>query len=133
MTGGAQRVTELRAAPVLPDDRIVDHGAGLAIPQHRRLALIGDADRRHCHLGPLGDDLAAQAYDIGPDLLRIVLHPSVLRKNLAMRRLGRRQRATARVEQHRAGAGSALIDRQNGGPWHWPCSPGPKGGSIRSA
>ncbi len=34
-----------RRPPVLPDDRVGDRPAGRAIPQHRRLALIGDADR----------------------------------------------------------------------------------------
>jgi hypothetical protein len=103
----------------------------MAIPQHGRLALIGDADRGHLDLGLLGDDGAAQAYDIRPDLLRIVLCPSVLGKSLAMRRLGRRQRATTRVEQHRVGAGSAPIDRQKGGPRHKPRSPESKGDHVR--
>ena len=33
-------------ARVLPDDRVVDRLAGLAVPDHGRLALVGDADRR---------------------------------------------------------------------------------------
>jgi hypothetical protein len=31
-------------APVLPDDGVVDGLAGAAVPQHRGLALVGDAD-----------------------------------------------------------------------------------------
>ena len=42
----AQRVAQRRGAAILPDDRVGDRLAGRAIPQHRGLALIGDADRR---------------------------------------------------------------------------------------
>ena len=37
--------TSARRARVLPDDRVVERPAALAIPQHRRLALVGDPDR----------------------------------------------------------------------------------------
>jgi hypothetical protein len=37
---GAQRL----GAAVLPDDGVVDRLAGAAVPQHRGLALVGDAD-----------------------------------------------------------------------------------------
>ena len=38
-------VAAARRAPVLPDDRVRERPAGGALPQHRRLALVGDADR----------------------------------------------------------------------------------------
>ena len=40
-----QLIAEVGRAPVLPDDRVVDRLAGVAIPHDRRLALVGDADR----------------------------------------------------------------------------------------
>ncbi len=50
--GGEQRFEAIclqlraqwRGAPVLPDDGVVDRLAGLAVPDQRRLALVGDAD-----------------------------------------------------------------------------------------
>ena len=40
-----QLAHEPAGAGVLPDDRVVDRLAGLAVPHHGRLALVGDADR----------------------------------------------------------------------------------------
>ncbi len=40
----AQRGAGVGGAPVLPDDGAVDRLAGLAVPDHHRLALVGDAD-----------------------------------------------------------------------------------------
>ena len=40
-----QPLAEVGGAAVLPDDRVVDRLAGLAVPDDRRLALVGDADR----------------------------------------------------------------------------------------
>ena len=39
-----KRIAEIRGAAVLPDDGVVDRLAGGAVPEHRGLALIGDAD-----------------------------------------------------------------------------------------
>src|SRR3546814_14982608 len=43
-TLGTQLLAESGGAAVLPDDRLVDGRTGLAVPDHRRLALVGDAD-----------------------------------------------------------------------------------------
>ena len=43
---GLQPRATLGGAPVLPDDRVGDRLAGLALPDDRGLALVGDADRR---------------------------------------------------------------------------------------
>ena len=40
-------IAELRRAPVLPDDGVVDRTAGAALPDDGGLALVGDADGRH--------------------------------------------------------------------------------------
>ena len=46
VAGRLEPVAELGGAPVLPDDGVVDRLAGLAVPDHRRLALVRDADGR---------------------------------------------------------------------------------------
>ena len=48
-----QAIAEIRGAAVLPDDRVVDRLAGLAVPDDGGLALVGDADG--------GDVVAADA------------------------------------------------------------------------
>ena len=40
-----QHVARRRGAPVLPDDGVADRLAGRAVPDDRRLALVGDAER----------------------------------------------------------------------------------------
>ena len=40
----AQRRAEVGGAAVLPDDGVVDRAAGVAVPDHDGLALVGDAD-----------------------------------------------------------------------------------------
>ena len=77
-------VTRARRTSILPDDGVADRLARSAIPHHRRLALVRDADG--------GDVRRTQARAIqrlvrclnlrGPDFLRIVLHPARLWKNL---------------------------------------------------
>src|ERR1700737_1885576 len=56
---------------VLPDDRIMDRTTGRALPQNRRLALVGDADRGdRAFCG--GDHFTARRGDASPDLFGIV-------------------------------------------------------------
>ena len=42
-----ERITAARGSPVLPDDGVGDRLAGLAVPQQRGLALVGDADGKN--------------------------------------------------------------------------------------
>ena len=42
-----EALAEVGGATVLPDDRVVDKFARLAVPYDRCFALIGDADRGH--------------------------------------------------------------------------------------
>src|SRR5205085_11090626 len=83
-----------------------------ALPQHRRLALVGDADRRDRALGGR-DGLATGCDDALPDFLWIVLDPARLRVNLAQLAARDMVDRPRRIEQDRPGAGGALIDRQN--------------------
>ena len=111
--------TQLRAqrfaAPVLPDDGVVDRLAGAAVPHHRGLALVGDADagdvlRRQPGLGQhlvRGGQLAV------PDLVRLVFHPARLRVDLAEFTLRHRDGMAAVVEDDAARAGGALVERED--------------------
>ena len=71
-------------ARVLPDERVVQRRAGGAVPDHRRLALVGDADRgkvagRQARAAQRrGDDRLG----VAPDLDRVVLDPAGLRIDL---------------------------------------------------
>ena len=79
-----------RGAPaILPDDGVVHRLAGLALPQHRRLALVGDADGGNV-AGTLAERLAADGNRGVPDLLGIVLDPAIGRDRSAAIPSGRR-------------------------------------------
>ena len=103
----AQPLAGGRRAPVLPDDGVVQAGAGRAVPEQRRLALVGDADGG-------GQGVAgrlAQHLDAGlPDLLRVVLDPAGLWVDLAKLALRRPERRAGGVEEDRAGRGRALVE-----------------------
>ena len=102
-----------RAGPgVLPDDRLGDRMARSRIPDHRRLALVGDAERDDLvRTDPrLGERLRQDPLDDGPDLGRIVLHPAGPRKVPAVLPLGDRHHPALPVEDHAAGRRRALVD-----------------------
>src|SRR3546814_18858008 len=65
-TLGTQLLAESGGAAVLPGDRLVDGRTGLAVPDHRRLALVGDADG--------GDLLGARSEErrVGKGVVRTV-------------------------------------------------------------
>ena len=106
----------LGGAPVLPDDGAMERPSGRALPQHRRLALIGDADggdvaRRDAGLR---HRLAADGDGVAPNLLGVVLDPAVLRDNIARSsRCAVAAHAPAVVEQQRAARGRALVDGED--------------------
>jgi len=81
----SQSVTSGRGASVLPDDRVGERLAGRALPQERRLPLVGDADRRHVARGKAGirEDAGGHVPLRAPDLEGVVLHPPGLREDLA--------------------------------------------------
>src|SRR5207342_1408345 len=79
---------QLRAAlsrsPVLPHDRAPAWLAGPPVPDHRRLALIGDPDGGEVDRPDpsLVERLARGLDHARPDLLRVVLDPACARKVL---------------------------------------------------
>ncbi|KAI1697211.1 hypothetical protein Ddc_19864 [Ditylenchus destructor] len=101
-------------AAVLPDDRVMDGPAGLAVPHQRGLALVGDAQR--LHVGGLqrglGEHLARHRQLRVPDFIGIVLDPARPRIVLAELPLRHRDDAALRIEHDGAGAGGALVQGQ---------------------
>jgi hypothetical protein len=110
----AQPLAGVGRTPVLPDHGLVDRLAARLVPDHHRLALVGDADGGHLLHAPAGFlDRLAQHGDTGlVDLLGVMLDPAVVRIGLRQRspRLG--QRLALGVEQDGAGAGGALVERE---------------------
>ncbi len=108
-------VAQARAAPVLPDDRVVDRLAALAVPDHGRFALVGDADRgdlARTEAGPR-DRLGRDACLRRPDLARVMLDPARVRIDLAEFLLGTGDHRTVRVEDNRARTRGALVERED--------------------
>src|SRR4030081_1712288 len=111
-TLAAELLDDLVGASVLPDDRVVDRLACLAVPHHRGLALVGDADGRdvlsvYLREGALYDPLGPL-----PDLHRVVLYPTWLRIDLLMFLLRDGDDLAAVVEDHEASARGPLVDRR---------------------
>ena len=75
---------EISGAAALPDDRVADGLAGLAVPDNDRLALVGDADRRDILGFGIGKAhrLARNGKLRLPDLVRVMLDPAGLREIL---------------------------------------------------
>ena len=81
---GFQPFTVVGGPPVLPHGRVADRLAGLAVPEDRRFALVGNADGGNV----AGAELrASERFDRDPDLrrpdlVRVVLDPAGARKDL---------------------------------------------------
>src|SRR5204862_988673 len=107
-----QCLARRRRAPVLPDDRVSDRLAGGAVPDDRRLALVGDADAGDVGcLEPGTRERLARGCELrAPDLARVVLDPSRLRIDLAELALRQGNDPAARIEHDRARARRALVE-----------------------
>src|SRR5690554_6213763 len=112
MAGGLEPGTEIRGAPVLPDDGRMDGLAGRRIPYQGGFTLVGDADGTQVAglQSGIGQGLAAHRQGALPEVLGGVLDPAVLREMLGKFLLGAGYRATAGGEDDRPGAGGALVD-----------------------
>ena len=111
----AELVAHLGGPAVLPDDGGVDGLPRPAVPHHGGLALVGDADGRDVAGRDVqaGDGLAGHADLRRPDLVRVVLDPARLRKNLPELPLRNREHAALPVEDDGAGAGRTLIEGED--------------------
>ena len=85
MAAGAQGFAHRGGAPVLPDDGVVDRLAGRPVPDHRRFALVADADAGDVFCGKAGfrHGLAHGGHNRAPDFLRVVLDLARRRIDLA--------------------------------------------------
>src|SRR5690606_26602539 len=117
---GLEAVADARRPTVLPDDRVVDGLACPAIPDQRGFALVGDA-----HGGHIGRPHAAAAQHLGgdrdlrtPDLERIVLDPTGLRKVLRELALRNPDDRSVTVEQDGARTRGALVESKDVGHWY---------------
>ena len=132
-TRPAPALAQLGGPAVLPDDRVMDRRPGRALPQHRRLALVGDADRGDRSVRS-GRRFTAGRNDAPPDLLRVVLDPAGLRIMLGQLDLRGAPRPPRRIEEDCSGAGGALVDRQNvGGDGHHQTIPNSLAPSIQAS
>ena len=104
-----------RGAAILPDDGVVDRLAGLAIPDQRRFPLIGDADASQVRgvAVRFAQRLAPRLQHASPDVLGIVLDPSLPRENLGEFPLRHRDRRSVGAEDDGASRCRALIDDEN--------------------
>jgi len=113
----AQRGADRLGAAVLPDDGVVDRHAGAAVPQHRGLALVGDAQRGDVVglQAGFGEHLARGVELAAPDLARVVLDPAGLGIDLAEFALRHRDEVALRVEDDAARAGGSLVEGEQVG------------------
>ncbi len=79
-----QLVANLFRARVLPDDRVGVWFAGMAIPNQRGFALIGDSDGADVTWRDTVADLPDHLLRAHPDFARIVFNPAGLGENLLM-------------------------------------------------
>ncbi len=112
MSGLVQLRAEFRGPPVLPDDRAVDRLSGRAVPDHNRLALVGDADRGNRRRSAAGEGVAADRDHAVPDLAGVMLDPArggVMLDEFPLRHGGDPHVA---VEQDCPARRGALVDRE---------------------
>jgi hypothetical protein len=110
----AESLADVSGAAVLPDDRAPRGAECLAVPQHDRLALVGDADRREVGLGScslrtwrVASIVACQISSGG------VLHPAGLREVLRELLIALRGNGPVGCDHDRRDARGAGIDGQN--------------------
>ena len=112
---GVELLTELTGAGVLPDDGVVHRLAGLPVPDHRGLALVGDpecGDVLGTDVRP-GDTVADDPSGVATDLLGVMLHPPRLGEDLPVLQLTGLGDRPGRVEDDRPGRRGALVDGQD--------------------
>ena len=114
--------TDVGGATILPDDGAMNGLAGGAIPDHRRLALVGDANSCNVPGGEVSffQRVAARRNGRIPDVLRIVLDPAGRRKMLRKFLLCEAGDREVGAKHHGARGRGALIDGQYEGHERFP-------------
>ena len=110
-------LARIGSAAVLPHDGVAENPAILAIPYHRGLALVGDADGRHANRGvgrsQFSEGVLADRDRGVPNFFGVVLHPAVMRVDLAELALRSGYRPAGPVENNRSGTGGPLVNGKN--------------------
>ncbi len=108
---------------VLPDDGVVDGLASCAVPDDGGFALVGDADGGEVAGARAGSgkDFDGGAHLRGEDVHGVVLDPSGAGIDLAEFVLRDASDAAVVVEENGAGAGGALVERENVIHENFPC------------
>ena len=100
--------------PVLPHNRLVNRLAGRSFPNHHRLALVRNADRRY--IPRTRPDLAQHLHRArklaGQDLRGVVLHPPRLRVKLLKLVLCRGGNRPRLLKENCAGTRRSLVQRK---------------------
>lgn len=96
----------------LPDDRVVDRFPGVAVPDDRRLPLVGDPDGGDLVWLDLGLNHHVGHYrlDTVPDLRGVMLHPTRLREVLGEFLLAHPHLIAVVIEDDGPGAGRPLVN-----------------------
>lgn len=112
VTVGNQLLGNVAGLLGLPDDRMVDRLAGVAVPDDRRLPLVGDPDSGDLVGLDLGLDHHVGHHRLNaiPDLRGVVLHPARLREVLGELLLAHPHLVAIVVEDDRPGAGRPLVN-----------------------
>ena len=115
MAFGRKPRAHLGGAAVLPDDGAMHGAAGDAIPHHRGLALVGDADGGDVARGKTGNPhrFAAGRKRRRPDVVGLVLDPARGREMLREFQLRLRRDRHVIAKDDRARRRGALIDGEN--------------------
>ena len=110
-----QLVHQGGSAAALPDDGVIDGGAGGFVPHNGGLPLVGDADGRQVrHMdAALGHHLHHHGILRGPDLHGVVLHPALFGVDLGELFLTYRQDVLLLVKQDGPGTGGSLVQGED--------------------
>lgn len=142
--GGAEPVLPVRTAElvaesggtgVLPDDGVVDGDPGGPVPEHGRLALVGDAEPGKLVRPQPGPVQGAYHDGLhgGPDLGGVVFHPARAGEYLPVLALVDGDDGTVLVEDDAAAGRGALVDGGDIPDRHdSPCPSGTSGTVLRT-
>ena len=108
----SQLLDDVLGAGVLPDDGVVDGLAGVLVPHHRGLALVGDAHGGNVVPGQVaaGQGNRDDFPDVVPDFDGIMLDPAGVREDLRVFHLPGGHHGAGMVEDDGPGTGGSLVN-----------------------
>ena len=99
---------------VLPDDGVIDRKTGLPVPYYRRFTLVGNTDTSNMRIRHIrfSHSLLYSRRLCVPNLVRIMFHPTGLRKILLECFLRQRDNIALMAEKDGSRRGRPLVDSQ---------------------